>query len=86
MHAILAETEIPAEARYALLLVLLIVMLLAVLLLVAVMRLIRTRCKSARKPAKPSDQTFVDPWAEAGRRLEVEPPDEEDEEEFGPTG
>ena len=80
MHAILAEIEIPPELRSALMLALLIVMLLAVLLLLVVMRLTRMRHPPTRKPAKPPDEAVADPWAEAGRRLHVEPTDEEDDE------
>ena len=80
MHAILAETQMPPELRYALMFVLLVVMLLAVLTLWAVIRLIRRRRRPARETAKPPEEQVADPWAEAGRRLHVEPTDEEDDE------
>lgn len=82
MHAILAETEMPLALRYALMFVLVVVMFLAVWTLWGVMRLMRRRRRPVPKPAKPPDEPVADPWVEAGRRLRVEPTDEEDDEPY----
>ncbi|MAE60063.1 MAG: hypothetical protein CMJ49_01775 [Planctomycetaceae bacterium] len=78
----LAELTSDARSQAAWMLLLVLLLLGGYLLVVTVMVVGRIRRRRSQRTARTSPQPLVDPWVEAGRRLEV-PADPDDADDSG---